>query len=115
MDRKPDALKALCGTQRADRREPEPAGTPLEKLPRVPKGLDADGADLWRELGRELVAEGRLTTLDLLRLEMLCMAWSRLRRAGDSPKASDVETVERQLRHFGRSAKRPARRRWSPY
>ena len=114
-DRKLDALKQICGTARPDRREPAASGEALEKLPRAPATLDADGKDLWNGLGRELLAEGTLTRLNLAQLELLCLAWSRVRRLGDQAKASDQALVAKLLGRFGRAPKRLARRRWSPY
>jgi P27 family predicted phage terminase small subunit len=69
---KPSAVKALAGTDRADRRnDNEPEFCLLENL-EPPPHLDAASADVWRQVAPVLRRGGVLTAADVIALEMLC-------------------------------------------
>lgn len=75
--RKPASLKAISGTERADRAEPKPTGDLLEAFPAAPQHLNADGAGMWNNIGPRLVAAGQLQPADLYPFQQLCYAWQR--------------------------------------
>lgn len=75
--RKPAALKAISGTERPDRAEPEPTGDRLESLPPAPQHLNADGAAFWNNVGTRLVAARQLQPEDLYPFQQLAYAWQR--------------------------------------
>ena len=81
MPRKPTPrnLKLLAGTLRPHRDTPEPSFDLVANFPEPPHTLNLDGADLWHQLGRQLVASRVLTVADLSALEMLCYNWQRFR------------------------------------
>lgn len=81
--RKPTApnLKVLAGTTRPDREVPDaPEFDLIEKFPKPPQHLNTDGAEMWNNLGKQLVSAKVLQTVDLYSLEQLCVAWQMFRK-----------------------------------
>jgi len=78
----PTAIKELRGTARADRVLRNEVQFPVPgRMLRVPSGLTKDGESLWYELGRLLLDAGLFTYGDRIALEMLCMAYGRMKEA----------------------------------
>jgi len=75
---KPDALKELAGTYRADRSNPDqPTLTPLEALPRCPTNIKGEARKAWSKVGKLLLGMGVLTVADLHALEAYCTVYAR--------------------------------------
>ena len=79
--RKSRALKVVEGTDRPDRRAPEPPRSASTKAPPAPRWLDAYGRAKWLALVPELATRRLLTGDALSLLELLCEAWADFRRA----------------------------------
>lgn len=78
---KAPALKVLAGTNRPDREVPDaPEFDLIEKFPGAPQHLNVDGAEMWNNLGPQLVSARVLQVVDLYALEQLCFAWQMLRK-----------------------------------
>ena len=71
---KPSALKVLQGTDRPDRRRPEPQFA--LGLPEPPKHLDAVALRRYREVGAMLLKQGVMTEADMGILAMYAESWS---------------------------------------
>lgn len=110
--RKPGPLKAISGTDRADRREPEaPQFDVVSEFPEPPQHLNTDGAAMWKRLGPTLVAAGQLQDADLFPLEQLCYAWQQHRlkaKLGAEISASENNALTSMFGIFGIG---PAQRR----
>ena len=79
---KPSVLKKLHGTYRADRVVPNEArfDVPI-RMPSPPESLSEDGAKLWRSVGKMLLNAGLYTAGDFIALELMCMAYGRMKEA----------------------------------
>jgi len=79
---KPSVLKKLQGTYRADRVVPNEArfDVPI-RMPSPPEELSEDGAKLWRSVGKMLLHAGLYTAGDFIALELMCMAYGRMKEA----------------------------------
>lgn len=114
MARKPTAphLKVLAGTSRPDRETPDaPEFDLIEDFPEAPQHLNADGAQMWANLGRQLVQARVLQVVDMYSLEQLCFAWQRFRqkaKAGMELTASEDQSLKALFSEFGMT---PASRR----
>jgi P27 family predicted phage terminase small subunit len=74
---KATALKALQGTLRKDRTNPnEPK--PASAIPSCPNHLNTIARREWTRITKELLACGLLTNVDRAALCCYCMAWSHL-------------------------------------
>ena len=106
------SLKVLAGTARADRQTPDaPEYDLVSDFPDAPQHLNADGAEMWCNLGRQLVKAKVLQTVDLYSLEQLCFAWQRFRqkaKAGMELTASEDNALKVLFSEFGMT---PASRR----
>ena len=90
----PTRLKVLRGTLQPCRANPdEPMPEALRRLPKAPARLSKHAQRYWRELGRRLVQQRVLTTLDLPAFEMLC-DW--LGRADEVREIMDSHPVAAQ-------------------
>lgn len=79
---KPSALKKLQGTYRADRVVPNEARFDIPiRMPSPPEDLSVDGAKLWRSVGKMLLNAGLYTAGDFIALELMCMAYGRMKEA----------------------------------
>jgi len=105
--RKPLATgaKILTGTFRKDR---EPDNVPefdhVEVFPSPPIILNADGVEMWNNLGPQLVNSKVLQTVDLYILEQLCYSWQRFRqtaRAGADITAAENNALKGMFAEFG--------------
>jgi len=73
---KPTKLKALQGTLRSDRRNPnEPETRPA--IPRCPEHLGPEAKREWRRLAPQLARLGLLSKIDREALALFCQAWER--------------------------------------
>ena len=91
----PTAIKTLRGTARSDRVLRNEAQFPVPgRMLRVPSGLTEDGEALWYELGRLLLDAGLFTYGDRIALEMLCMAYGRMKHAMCEMAAKGGEILE---------------------
>ncbi len=114
MGRKPTPpeLKVLSGTARPDREQPDaPQFDLVEDFPGPPQHLNADGAEMWRTLGPQLVAARVLQVVDLWSLEQLCFAFQRFRqkaKAGVELTAAEDGALKALFSEFGMT---PASRR----
>lgn len=112
--RKPTApaLKVIAGTARPDREAPEaPEFDLVEDFPAAPQHLDVDGASMWNDLGRQLVAAKVLQVVDLYALQQLCYAWQRAvkkQKAGMDITAAEDMALKALWSEFGMT---PASRR----
>ncbi|WP_027949862.1 P27 family phage terminase small subunit [Haliea salexigens] len=112
--RKPTApnLKVLAGTDRPDRSVPDaPEFDLVSKFPEPPQHLSTDGAEMWNQLGPQLVAARVLQVVDLFSLEQLCFAWQMFRkkaRAGMESTAAENSALKGMFSEFGMT---PASRR----
>lgn len=78
----PTALKQLRGTVRQDRiLKNEPKFDIPGKMLVPPNDLPEEGQDLWRSLGKVLLDAGLMTYGDKLALELLCLAYARMKKA----------------------------------
>lgn len=89
------ALKVLRGTNQPCRDRPDaPEFDLVEKFPDPPQHLNVDGADMWYDLGRQLVNAKVLQTTDLYSLEQLCFTWQQFRkRAKADMESTAAETT----------------------
>lgn len=114
MARKPTAphLKVLAGTDRPDREVPDaPEYDLIDDFPDAPLHLNPDGAEMWRNLGPQLVSARVLQVVDLYSLEQLCFAWQRFRqkaKAGMELTAAEDTALKALFSEFGMT---PASRR----
>lgn len=112
--RKPTAphLKVLAGTDRPDREVPDaPEYDLVEDFPDPPHHLDPDGAEMWSNMGRQLVSCRVLQVVDLFALEQLCVAWQMFRKkakAGMELSAAENTALKALFSEFGMT---PASRR----
>lgn len=80
----PTAVKSMRGTVRADRVMRNEAQFPIPgRMPSPPEGLNDYGEALWRSLGKLLLDAGLLTQGDTIALEMLCLAYGRMKEANN--------------------------------
>jgi phage terminase small subunit len=114
MARKPSAphLKVLAGTTRPDRQqEAGPEFDLIDVFPYPPQHLNADGAEMWQNLGPQLVKARVLQVVDLYALEQLCVAWQMFRqkaKAGMPNTAAEDTALKGLFSEFGMT---PAARR----
>lgn len=112
--RKPTApnLKVLAGTTRPDREVTDaPEFDLIEDFPDAPQHLNADGAEMWKNLGRQLVSAKVLQVVDLYSLEQLCFAWQCFRKkakADMEATAAEQTALKALFSEFGMT---PASRR----
>ncbi|MFP1683351.1 hypothetical protein ACLD0W_12635 [Alloalcanivorax sp. C16-1] len=112
--RKPTAsnLKVLAGTDRPDREAPDaPEYDLITEFPEPPQHLNPDGAQMWGQLGPQLVGAKVLQVVDLYMLEQLCFAWQRFRqkaKAGIDITAAEDTALKGLFSEFGMT---PASRR----
>jgi P27 family predicted phage terminase small subunit len=85
---KPTALRLLHGDRRDRINLDEPKPPKPAKPPRAPSHLSDGAKAAWRELARKLHRVGVLTELDLLALEVLCVAVDDFRRASELSQAA---------------------------
>lgn len=76
---KPEEIKKLEGTSRADRRRNSPKPAPAKTTP--PDGLDDDALAFWNEVAPQLSHLNVLTKNDLLALRAAAKCYSRWIRA----------------------------------
>ena len=111
----PVNLKVIAGTARPDRDQVQgPEFDLVEDFPHAPQHLNPDGASMWDELGRQLVAAKVLQIVDLYSLEQLCFAWQRFRqkaKAGMEMTAAEDTSLKSLFSEFGIT---PASRRKVP-
>jgi phage terminase small subunit len=111
--KKPRGLKIIAGTDQPARRDAidPPQFEPVREFPPAPQHLTTDGAELWNELGPQLVACGVLQIVDLYALEQLCYAWQRFRKKAKADMevtASEDNALKALWQEFGLT---PAARR----
>lgn len=108
----PPTLKVLAGTNRPDREATEaPEFDLIEDFPEPPQHLNRDGADMWNQLGPQLVAAKVLQVVDLYSLEQLCFAWQCFRKkakADMEATAAELTALKALFSEFGMT---PASRR----
>ena len=86
---KPTRLKALSGTLRSDRVNPnEPETKPA--IPRCPEHLGPEAKREWRRLAPQLARMGLLTRIDRAALALFCQAWARWVEAEEALKRYGV-------------------------
>ena len=51
------------------------------RMPSPPDGMSEDGAKLWRSVGKLLLNAGLYTSGDFIALELMCMAYGRMKEA----------------------------------
>jgi P27 family predicted phage terminase small subunit len=86
---KPTRLKALEGTLRSDRRNPnEPDTRPA--IPRCPGHLGPEAKREWRRLAPQLARLGLLSKIDREALALFCQAWARWVEAEEALKRYGV-------------------------
>jgi P27 family predicted phage terminase small subunit len=86
---KPTRLKALEGTLRSDRRNPnEPETKPA--IPRCPTHLGSEAKREWRRLAPQLARLGLLSKIDREALALFCQAWARWVEAEEALKRYGV-------------------------
>ena len=107
--RKPTSpkLKLLAGTDRPDRRREEVLSFDLvEDFPDPPQHLGFDGAEMWSNLGPQLVSAGVLQVVDLYPLQQLCYCWQRhvaKQKAGMEITAAEDTALKALFSEFGMS------------
>src|SRR3990167_5385996 len=108
-------LKVISGTVEKSREAKTEADAPefdrVKVFPPAPQHLDVDGAQLWKELGTQLVACGVLQVVDLYALEQLCYCWQRFRQKAKAKleiTASEDNALKALWAEFGLT---PAARR----
>jgi P27 family predicted phage terminase small subunit len=70
--------KIIKGTFRpCQEQEPTVEFAELDKMPNPPEGLGSAGKELWTRLGRQLVAAGVMTAVDLFSFTLLCESYDR--------------------------------------
>ena len=90
-NRKPTAIKALDGTLKPSRVNPnEPTSPALEKVPRCPGHLKGEARRAWRSVGQKLTDMGVLTEVDLHALEAYCVVFARWREAETHLEGDDA-------------------------
>lgn len=78
----PTAIKNLRGTYREDRAVSNEAEFSIPKrMPSPPDEMNEDGKALWRSLGKRLLDAGLFTDADQVALELLCVAYGRMKEA----------------------------------
>jgi len=86
---KPTRLKALSGTLRSDRLNPnEPETKPA--TPRCPEHLGPEAKREWRRLAPQLARMGLLCKIDRAALALFCQAWARWVEAEEALKRYGV-------------------------
>jgi hypothetical protein len=92
--RRPEHLKLISGTARADRPADEPPVLPSETLAELPEAPDylpnEDARKEWREAGQRLLDSGWLSALRLSALGMYCLLHGKIlqaSKAGAQPSA----------------------------
>lgn len=112
--RKPTAphLKVLAGTTRPDREVRDaPEFDLIDEFPDPPEHLNPDGAQMWMNLGPQLVKARVLQIVDLYSLEQLCFSWQRFRqkaKVGMELTAAEDTALKALFSEFGMT---PASRR----
>lgn len=103
--RVPPNLKAIAGTERKDRPEPDCLSYDIvTEFPPPPQELNADGAKMWNDLGRQLQRAGVLQVVDLYPLHQLCFAWSQVlkkQRADCEVTPSENNALSMLFSQFG--------------
>ena len=101
----PSGFKVLAGTNRPDRVSVDaPEFDLVEDFPPAPQHLNADGMEMWRNLGRQLVAAKVLQVVDLYSLEQLCHAWQCFRKkakADMDSTAAETTALKSLFSEFG--------------
>ncbi len=101
------AFKVVAGTQRKSDEVFEGKVInfdPLAQFPAPPPHLNADGAELWKTLGPQLIKAGVLQVVDLTALEQLCHTWQHWRakaRGGLEITASENNALKALFVEFG--------------
>lgn len=79
---KPTALKIAEGNRGKRTPNPaEPKPSVLDRIPKPPRGLNADGAAEWKRIAHQLQELGLLTELDLSSLTAYCASYARFLHA----------------------------------
>lgn len=104
--KKPAALKAVSGTERADRAVVNGADLPaITKVPSAPDWLpNSHAVKEWDRLASILTANKLLTEGGLSALGMLCALHGKcvqLYAAGEAPTASMAGTLRNMINDFG--------------
>ncbi|NUO63940.1 MAG: P27 family phage terminase small subunit [Gemmatimonadaceae bacterium] len=102
--RKPRAFKLLQGTDRKDRRQPEPEFPTLDDAPPPAWLLNDDARAEWNRLVGLLVPTRVLTEADITALGHLCNLHGeclRLYRASIAPHAATLTQLRLYLAEFG--------------
>jgi len=90
--RKPAALKALHGTERADRKAPKvPIKRPVS-TPKAPASISLAGRKEWKRLAPIAHGLGYLTAADVRAFELLCEILAMERKARDTIAADGLTT-----------------------
>lgn len=85
----PTTIKALRGTQRADRanvKEPKPKVA----VPQCPSHLSPEAKKEWKRMARDLAELGLMSRIDRAALALYCQAWGRWVEAEESLKKHGV-------------------------
>lgn len=93
---KPDELKILDGTWRADRDGDPSASVVAEGEPSCPSWLDGEALAYWREIVPDLVRGGLAKARDSAELAAMCEWWGmyrRLSRSLDRAKPKERHSV----------------------
>ncbi|MDG5498960.1 P27 family phage terminase small subunit [Marinobacter sp. BGYM27] len=95
----------MAGTDRPDRgAQDAPDYDLVEEFPDPPQYLNTDGAQMWSDIGRQLVAARVLQVVDLFSLEQLCFAWQCFRRKAKAemePTAAETTALKSLFSEFG--------------
>lgn len=98
-------LKVISGTARPDREVPDsPEYDLIEDFPDAPIHLTVDGAEMWNNLGPQLVNNKILQVVDLYPLEQLCVAWQMFRKKAKAEMevtASEHQALKALFSEFG--------------
>jgi len=74
--RKPNDMKLIDGTWRADRHGSIEGALKAEGTPAMPKGMSKNAKECWQSLIGRLSSSGRASTEDLYALRGLCEWWA---------------------------------------
>jgi len=76
----------------------------VDVFPDPPLVLNADGVEIWNNVGPQLVNAKVLQTVDLYVLEQLCYSWQRFRqqaKAGSDITAAENNALRGMFAEFG--------------
>jgi phage terminase small subunit len=104
----PHNLKVIAGTDRPSRAPADdlPEFDLVSVFPDPPQHLNIDGASMWSDLGKQLVAAKVLQQVDLYLLQQLCYCWQRhcaKQRAGMDIMAAEDQALKSLFSEFGMS------------